>query len=161
MVTNKFRLVLDKVPYEIERQGEIFLVNGAELSVSMQGGQITVAGTPHTVEVTGLAAKVDGIAYPIEVQGLEEPKGTKVRKASSHAAAEAAGALTAVMPGLIVKILKKEGEKVKAGEVVLVLEAMKMQNDVQAKQDGVVTSLHVKAGDTVEMRQVLAVIEVG
>jgi glutaconyl-CoA decarboxylase len=102
---------------------------------------------------------VDGIAYTIEPQGLEEPKPGKARKAASAAAADEAGAITAIMPGLIIKINKKEGERVEAGEVVMVLEAMKMQNELQAKHGGVIKQIMVKQGETVEMRQVLAVIE--
>ena len=101
---------------------------------------------------------VDGISYPIEVVGLEEPKVVK-RKAATLAAGEEAGAITAIMPGLIIKILKQVGERVEAGEVVLILEAMKMQNDVQAKQAGVIKQIVVKEGESVERRQVLAIVE--
>ena len=65
------------------------------------------------------------------------------------------------MPGLIIKILKKEGDRVEAGETVLLLEAMKMQNELQAKSAGVVSQMKVKQGENVEMRQVLCVIEPG
>ncbi len=81
-----------------------------------------------------------------------------MRKAT-HAAADEAGALTAVMPGLILKILKKEGDPVEVGETVIILEAMKMQNDLQAKTAGRITQMNVKQGDNVEMRQVLCIIE--
>jgi biotin carboxyl carrier protein len=63
------------------------------------------------------------------------------------------------MPGLIIKILKQEGDKVEAGEVVMILEAMKMQNELHAKQSGTLKQIHVKQGESVEMRQVLAIIE--
>jgi biotin carboxyl carrier protein len=63
------------------------------------------------------------------------------------------------MPGLVIKINKKVGERVEAGEVVMILEAMKMQNELQARQSGVIKQISVKQGESVEMRQVLAVIE--
>ena len=63
------------------------------------------------------------------------------------------------MSGLVIKINKKEGERVEAGEVVIILVAMKMQNELHAKQSRVVKRIHVKQGESVEMRQVLAVIE--
>jgi glutaconyl-CoA/methylmalonyl-CoA decarboxylase subunit gamma len=156
---NKFKLLLEGVPYEIERKGDLVLVNGQEFPWTMAGTTFTVGGNPHAVEVRGNAATVDGIAYTIEAQGLEEPKPGKARKAATAAAADEAGAIVAVMPGLIIKINKKEGEHVDAGEVVIILEAMKMQNELQAKRAGVVKQLNVKQGETVEMRQVLAVIE--
>ncbi len=156
---SKFKLVLEGVPYEIERKGELILVNGVEFPWTIKDNTVTVGGNAHTVEVRGNSATVDGISFPIEAQGLEEPKLGQVRQVASAAAAEAVGAITAIMPGLITKILKQEGDKVEAGEVVLVLEAMKMQNEMHAKRSGVVKQINVKPGESVEMRQVLAIIE--
>jgi len=156
---NKFKLVLEGVPYEIERKGELILVNGIEFPWAINDNAVTVGGNPHSVQVQGKSATVDGIALTIDPQGLEEPKPNKARKAASAAAADEAGAITAIMPGLIMKILKKEGDKVEAGEVVLILEAMKMQNELHAKRSGTLKQIHVKQGESVEMRQVLAIIE--
>jgi pyruvate carboxylase subunit B len=157
-MAEKFKLTLEGVPYDIERKGDLLLVNGQEFPWKIDGKTINVGGNPHTVDVTGKSATVDGIAYNIQVVGLEEPKPTK-RKAASAAAGEEAGAITAIMPGLIVKILKNEGDKVEAGDVVIILEAMKMQNELHAKLSGKIKQILVKPGETVEMRQVLAVIE--
>ncbi len=157
-MVDKFKLTLEGVPYEIERKGDLLLVNGLEFPWKIDGKSVSVAGNPHIVEVASNSATVDGIAYPIEVVGLEEPKQTK-RKAAAGAAVDEAGAISAIMPGLIVKILKKEGDHVEAGEVVLILEAMKMQNELHAKKSGALKQLMVKQGETVEMRQVLAIIE--
>ncbi len=156
-MADKFKLTLEGVPYEIERKGELLLVNGLEFPWKIDDKTINIGGNPHAVQVVGNTATVDGIAYAIEVIGLEEPKSIK-RKAAVAAAGAAAGAITAIMPGLIVKILKAEGDKVAADEVVLILEAMKMQNELRAKQAGTVKQILVKQGETVEMRQVLAVI---
>lgn len=156
---NKFTLELGGVPYEIERRGEVIVVNGCEMAAAVRGGQYHVAGSPHTVEISGNTAKVDGVAYSFRAEGLEEPKPKATRKAASAAAAEEAGAITAIMPGLILKVLKGEGDRVQPGDVVVVLEAMKMQNELHAKKGGVVKQILVREGDTVEMRQVLAVIE--
>jgi len=126
----------------------------------MKEGAVIVSGTPKTVKLASAAlAEVDGIAYVIEAKGLEEPKTTKSRKAASAGAAEEAGAVTAIMPGLIIKILKQEGDAVEAGETVMILEAMKMQNDLTAKTAGVIRQMNVKQGENVEMRQVLCIIE--
>jgi biotin carboxyl carrier protein len=157
-MVNKFRLVLEGVPYEIERKGDLLLVNGQEFPWSINGNTVNVGSNTHAVQVQGNSASVDGIAYPIEAQGLEEPRPGKTRKAATTAADEA-GAITAIMPGLVIKINKKEGERVEAGEVVIILEAMKMQNELHARQSGVVKQINVKQGESVEMRQVLAVIE--
>lgn len=61
-----------------------------------------------------------------------------------------AGALITQMPGKIVKILKKEGDTVAKGETVLILEAMKMENEIKAGADGVVKSVNVKEGQALE-----------
>ena len=96
----------------------------------------------------------------VPLAGLEEPRAAQPgRRAASHGAAEEAGAILAIMPGLIIKILKKEGDRVEAGETVLILEAMKMQNELHAKASGMIKQLKVKQGDNVEMRQVLCLIE--
>lgn len=157
-MVNKFKLVLEGVPYEIERKDELILVNGIEFPWAIKDNTVTVGGNAHTVELRGNSATVDGIALTIDPQGLEEPKPNKVRKAAM-AAADEAGAITAIMPGLIMKILKKEGDKVEVGELVIILEAMKMQNELHAKRSGVIKQIAVKPGESVEMRQVLAMIE--
>jgi biotin carboxyl carrier protein len=157
-MSKKFKLMLEGVPYEVEGKGDIMVVNGHEFPFSITRNTVNVTGTQHTVEVRGAKATVDGFTYNIEAQGLEEPKPGKRHK-TTHAAAEKAGAITAIMPGLIVKILKKEGQKVEVGEKVIILEAMKMQNELQSKISGTVKQVLVKEGESVEMRQVLVVIE--
>lgn len=158
-MVNKFTLNMEGIPYEIERRGDLILVNGVEFPVQIKEDSITVNGNPKKVELVGQTAKVDGIGFPFSATGLEEPKPSKVRKAASKGAAEEAGAVTAIMPGLIIKVLKKEGERVEAGDVIFILEAMKMQNELHAKQSGILKSILVKEGETVEMRQVLGVVE--
>jgi pyruvate carboxylase subunit B len=158
-MVDKFKLVLEGVPYEIERKGELILVNGIEFPWTIKDNTVTVGGNAHTVDVRGNSATVDGIAFPIEAQGLEEPKLGKARKVASAAAAEAAGAIMAIMPGLVIKINKKEGDRVEEGEVIIILEAMKMQNELHSKRSGVIKQIAVKPGESVEMRQVLAMIE--
>jgi biotin carboxyl carrier protein len=159
MSVNKFTLMLEGQPYEIERRGDLMIVNGVEYTYQVKEGQILVSGTPHPVKLSGDTAEVDGIGYAVEAKGLEEPKAAGGKRKSSQSAAEEAGAVLAVMPGLIIKILKNEDDHVEAGETILILEAMKMQNEIQAKVAGTITQMNVKQGENVEMRQVLCVIE--
>jgi propionyl-CoA carboxylase alpha chain len=70
-----------------------------------------------------------------------------------------AGSLLAPMPGLVLRVLAEVGATVTAGQPLLVLEAMKMEQTVSAPADGVVCELHAKAGDQVSTGQVLAVVE--
>lgn len=158
-MVEKFKLVLDAVPYEIEHQGNLLLVDGQEFSCTSEGASVTVQGNTHTVEISGNTATVDGVTYPFEIIGLEEQKPRKARKATTLSTAAEAGAIIAIMPGLIVKVLKKVGDRVEAGEVVLILEAMKMQNELRVGKAGAIKQINVREGESVGMRQVLAIIE--
>lgn len=75
------------------------------------------------------------------------------------AGAEDEGEITVSMPGLVVKLLAEEGEAVEVGQPVLIIEAMKMENEVKAGRAGVVSAVHVKPGDRVESDMVL--MEIG
>ncbi|MCH1867957.1 biotin carboxylase N-terminal domain-containing protein [Nocardioides sp. CFH 31398] len=77
---------------------------------------------------------------------------------SDPALAQAAGSLTAPMPGTVVRLVAEQGASVSAGETILVLEAMKMQHTVTAPADGVVTEVAVAAGQQVAAGEVLAVV---
>ncbi|MCL1908407.1 MAG: hypothetical protein FWG12_03445 [Holophagaceae bacterium] len=158
-MTNKFKLSLEGVDYDVERRQDLIILNGVEYQFEIKENQILIGGTPHAVKLSGSSAEVDGISYEIKTEGLEEAKLiTRSRKAASASVGAAAGAVVALMPGLIIKILKKEGDKVEAGEVVIILEAMKMQNELTAPISGTMGQVNVKQGENVEIRQVLCVI---
>lgn len=70
-----------------------------------------------------------------------------------------AGALMTQMPGKVVKIFKREGDKVTKGETVLILEAMKMENEIKCSTDGLVKSLNVKEGQALEAGFLMVEIE--
>jgi biotin carboxyl carrier protein len=63
------------------------------------------------------------------------------------------------MPGLVVAVLIEEGQEVKKGQVMLILESMKMQNELKAPRDGVMGRVRVKAGESVEQRQTLLSVQ--
>ena len=67
-------------------------------------------------------------------------------------------AVKAMLPGVVTKIIVKEGESVKKGDTIMILEAMKMENEVKSPKDGVVKQIVVKEGDRVEVGDILAVI---
>jgi len=70
--------------------------------------------------------------------------------AASGGAGAGGGTLTSPMPGKIVKVLVKDGDPVQEGQTLLVMEAMKMQNELKATATGTVTTVHVQEGATVE-----------
>lgn len=63
--------------------------------------------------------------------------------------------LKAPMPGLVVAIPVAEGEEIKKGQVLIILESMKMQNELKSPKDGIVERIRVKAGESVEQKQAL------
>ena len=70
-----------------------------------------------------------------------------------------AGALITQMPGKVVKVMKKEGDQVTKGETVLILEAMKMENEIKSGADGVVKSVNVREGEALEAGFLMVEIE--
>lgn len=157
-MNHKFKLTLDSNVYEVESKGEILIINGQEITFKMADKSIQIGGVPHNVEVQGNTAIIDGIAYVIKTEGLEEQKAHKKRKVTT-VSGEEAGAINAIMPGMIIKILKEEGDTVQTGDVIVILEAMKMQNELQAKKSGILKKIFVKTGDSVEMNQPIALVE--
>ena len=71
------------------------------------------------------------------------------------------GCVTTAMPGSIVEVKVKAGDKVSAGDPVLVIEAMKMENEIQAPKSGIVVAVHVKKGDSVTPDESLLEIQPG
>lgn len=70
-----------------------------------------------------------------------------------------AGALITQMPGKVVKIFKKEGDTVTKGETVLILEAMKMENEIKSGADGIIKSINIKEGQALEAGFLMVEIE--
>jgi len=151
-----FTLRIDGTEYEIEQKGRAILVNGTPFEPLITGNTVAIGTTKRTVELDGERLFVDGIARHYETEGLQEST-TDHEGAADNAPAD--GALTAIMPGLIIKVLTTEGAAVATGDVLVILEAMKMENEICAPKDGVVQELRVKAGDSVQQNQILAVIE--
>ncbi len=107
---------------------------------------------------------VNGKSYDVEVEEVGGETASAVEPVSAPAPAAkpavvAGGTeLKSPMPGLILSVAHKDGDTVKKGEKLVVLEAMKMENDINAPADGVVTYA-VKKGDNVETGAVLAYIK--
>ena len=119
----------------------------------MRNFNITVNGKQYTVGVEELAAGTAPAAVPAPVAAPAV--------APAPAPAPAAGEGTEVnspMPGTIMGVKVNVGDAVKEGQVIMILEAMKMENDIVAPCDGSVTSIVVKQGDSVDSNQLLATI---
>ena len=157
-MSRELSLTLDGTTYKVILDGNSVVVNGRPFVVGLETGQdkVVVDGVPYTVQVEGEKAVVNGIAHSLQVAGLGEEKAGP-RAAAVASAGE--GAVTAIMPGKIIRVLVGEGDHVDDGQVICILEAMKMENELKAPRAGVVKALYVQAGQDVEMGSVLAEIE--
>lgn len=122
---------------------------------------ITVNGNAYEVEIEEVKAAAPVAAAPKAAPAAAPaPKAAPAATAAAPAAAPAAGdnTVTAPMPGKIVKLVASVGQAVNAGDVLLILEAMKMQNEITAPAAGTVKSFAVNAGDSVKPGQTMVVI---
>lgn len=118
---------------------------------------VTINGKQYDVEVE----KVSGGYKPMSMGAKAAPAAPAPAPAAPKAAPVPAGdnTVTSPMPGTILGVKVKEGDAVKAGQLVIILEAMKMENEIVAPADGVVASVAVKEGDTVETDATLVVLK--
>ena len=124
----------------------------------MRKFNVTVNGVAYDVEIEEVGAGVSApVAAPAPVAAA--PATAPAPKAAPAAAGKAGSvAIKAPMPGTILKMNVKVGDSVKSGDVVCVLEAMKMENDICAPQDGVVSSIEVAQGASVATDAVLVTL---
>ena len=129
----------------------------------MKTYNITVNGVTYTVEVEEVGATASAPVAAAPVAAPAAPVAAPAAPKAAPAAPKASGAAGAVsvkapMPGNIMKVNCKVGASVKKGDVLIVLEAMKMENDIVCDQDGVVASVNVAKGDSVETGAVVVTI---
>ena len=113
-------------------------------------------------EIGGAPVVVSATAAPQpvveKVSGPPKPEKKEVVKGAAVAVAEGDTPIVAPMPGMVVRYEVKVGDKVKSGDVLVVFEAMKMENALTSPVDGTVKSIQLKEGDSAEKGQMLAVI---
>ena len=120
----------------------------------MKKYNITVNGTTYEVVVEE-AGEVS--SAPVYSAPVSAPTAAPAPKAAPAApAAAGANSVTAPMPGTILEVKVSAGQSVKKGDVICVLEAMKMENDIPAPADGVIASINVQKGATVAAGDVIA-----
>ena len=126
----------------------------------MKKYNITVNGT--TYEVVVEEADATGASAPVYTPApVAAPAATPAAapKAAPAAAPAGANSVVAPMPGNILEVKVSVGQSVKKGDVICVLEAMKMENDIPAPCDGVVASINVQKGASVAANDVLATLK--
>ena len=115
-----------------------------------------------------LKITVNGVAYDVQVEEVGGSASAPVAapaspvatapKAAPAAAPTSGEPLNCPMPGTIISVNVSVGQQVKLGDVVVVLEAMKMENEIKAPKDGTITSVNVNKGDAVESGTLLVTI---
>ncbi|MCX6397397.1 MAG: ATP-grasp domain-containing protein [Propionibacteriales bacterium] len=147
-----------RVRYRIDRDRVAAEVEGVTLgpvrirSSSADSVDLEVAGIRRTVRI----ARAGSIRYADSVLGSstleEQPRFPELENANT------AGSLVAPMPGTVVRVMAEVGQSVAAGDVLIVLEAMKMEHQVKAPHPGTVVQVGVSAGQTVDQGAVLAIV---
>jgi biotin carboxyl carrier protein len=153
----------------IERKG------GNIYSITLEGKRFKVdflqIGLPPLYSLI-----IDGISYEVSIDEKDDiydvaigedsfsievldEKRERLRGLKRPQISDGVQVISTIMPGKVIKIFHREGDKIKRGEPVVVIAAMKMENEMRSPKDGVVISIKVKEGETVEGGGILAVIE--
>ncbi|MBO0449277.1 acetyl-CoA carboxylase biotin carboxyl carrier protein subunit [Enterococcus sp. MJM12] len=125
--------------------------------------KIAIDGTEYLVEMEEIggvpqpAAPAPQTAAPVQTAPAAAPK-EEAPQATAATTPASADAMTAPMPGTILKILVNVGDEVKENQPVMILEAMKMENEVVAPKAGTVTGIHVTQGQMVNPGEALITI---
>jgi len=140
-------VIFDGIPFEVDFES----VSGQPVF------SLLVDGKSHEAYIyddeDGWEVLLKGTLYPVSVVDEREHR----LRAAFGSGPSQTGAyhLKAPMPGLVVSVLVNEGDQIKEGDVLLILESMKMQNELKSPRNGVVSRVITQAGDHVENKQIL------
>ena len=164
--------------YEVEVRGDTVVVDGHEFPVKVreEAGHLAVnaGGVAYRVQLppagerqSGMAVQVDYRPFTFEYEGRlgggpapREHRAPLAGAATQASAAVARGGVAAQIAGRVLTIKVKVGDAVAKGDILLLLEAMKMENEIKAPADGVVKDIPVKEGDRVKEGQTLIVFAI-
>lgn len=146
----KFNYTINGIKYRVE-------INSIEGNVA----EVTVNGSTYKVELDK-EQEVKQMPKPTPVTrpaaAAPTPKATPAAAPAPAPAAGGGAAVVSPLPGVIIGIHCKVGDEVKRGQRILVLEAMKMENDIKADRDGTITAIAVSQGDNVQEGATLVTI---
>lgn len=162
-MSRKFTARIDGKEYVIERDGTRLMVDGKEMDIDalgLGGTRILRVGS-RRFDITSLRREEDG-SRTVRINGnllrveLEDEIAAMLRSFGGEKATKLhAAILRSPMPGRITRVLVREGELIEAGQGVLILEAMKMENEIKAPAAGIVKAVHVSESDAVEKNAAL------
>ncbi len=163
----KYITTVNDEKYEIEINGDVVLVNGVERKVdfkSMGKHDIYSLIIDHQ-SFEAVVEQRDNEQYEVLIIGdlyevtVTDERALRLASATSHLTSPTGEVVVASpMPGLIVEVPVKVGQEVKKGQTVVILESMKMENELKAPRDGTVHRVEVQKGDSVEQNKPLVFI---
>ncbi len=145
---NEYVLTINEKEYraevsEINAEFALIQVNGREFRVDLK--QLALS---KLMPVATMAAEARPAA-PLAQPAIGVAPAPAAPLVSAPVSGDASSIVKAPLPGLIVDVKVREGEKVKAGQSIVVMEAMKMENQIQATTDGTIKKIFIKKGDNV------------
>jgi biotin carboxyl carrier protein len=140
MVTVDIKAVLGHKVFSV-------LIDGKSYEVYFEKGE----------EANQYSIVLEGVAYPVKVETERQHRLATLAPRSNAASGEVS--IKSPMPGLVTIVRVQEGDTVNQGDRLVVLEAMKMENELRAPRAGMIKTINVKPGQTVEQNKVLVVIE--
>ena len=151
----RYKIAVGNAKFDIQVGG--IQAGTAEVSVNGKNFQVSIENFAEVC--AGKGSQEPGKAIPPQ-RSVDRPLARQVTPAAGAMSSNAAGgAVVAPIPGLILKINVKEGDTVKAGQVVAIMEAMKMENNISSSISGIVASIRASEGSQVTTGEVIMVIE--
>ena len=148
------KLAIDGERFQYSREGESIERQFSLEELTPGSYSVLIGGRSYEVIAAGNEVRVNGRAFTVEVF---DPRSLRGRKAGGTG--EGRQNVAAMMPGKVVRVLVTVGQAVEAGHGLVVVEAMKMQNEMKSPKTGHVAEVKTKAGATVAAGEVLVVIE--
>ena len=129
-------------------------INGTNYNVSIEEVETSNGNSPRVVE------PVKTTAAPAPAPATEKPQSEPLEKKTAPAPTAGGSdyVIKSPLPGIVLDILVREGDTVKAGQKVILLEAMKMENNIESDKDGVVKSINVTKGDGIYEGDTLVIL---
>ena len=139
------------------RAGELDAARSAAIAATSDG-----RGTASSLRQQLISVEIDGRRHEVRIHAPEPPWAEVARRHKARSkgiAGEATGAVASPMQGVVLSVAVGVGDAIGAGELICVVEAMKMENELVAHRDGVVAALHVTPGQQVALGDVVCVID--
>ena len=164
----KFNLLIDGQNYDIElrkgRSATVWVGNEtfqANVKKADEGLTVLLNNKEFLVNINHSHVSINGHKHAVEVKNLRRGRPAQTGDGSKEYDSQTwsgEGTIYPPMPGRVIAIKVKEGDEVKMGSPILILEAMKMQNEITAPVDGTVKEIRAEEGSLVEAKDVLVVI---